>query len=189
MAGYVRLLLLALSLASWDSPTCFLTLYGISTILDGFDGYFARKLNQTSAFGAWLDVVIDLISRGALWCFISKWGYFMAAIEWLTFVSTHSRGADWKHTDDEFPYFCRLVMANGFKTPIGTCAITGLFVLPLWIYSLQMGVFTHLLPLPGWVQYTLLVSLIAGRVMALVPELFFIYLHIKDLLKEDSKNK
>ena len=33
----------------------------------GLDGYVARKFNQTSAFGAWFDVVIDIISRGMLW--------------------------------------------------------------------------------------------------------------------------
>ena len=33
----------------------------------GLDGYVARKLNQTSAFGAWFDVVIDILSRGMLW--------------------------------------------------------------------------------------------------------------------------
>ena len=38
----------------------------------GLDGYAARKLNQISVFGAWLDVVVDVIGRGMLWSNISK---------------------------------------------------------------------------------------------------------------------
>jgi len=33
----------------------------------GVDGWVARKLQQTSRFGAWLDVVIDNVGRGMLW--------------------------------------------------------------------------------------------------------------------------
>jgi len=34
-------------------------LYGLACVTDWFDGYFARKLNQTSAFGAFMDPVAD----------------------------------------------------------------------------------------------------------------------------------
>ncbi|KAL3858087.1 hypothetical protein ACJMK2_012701 [Sinanodonta woodiana] len=110
--GYIRLLLLIVSLIFYSKPLLFLSLYGISVLFDGFDGFLARKLNQTSAFGAWFDVVIDLVSRGALWCFLSKWGYFVIAVEWLTFVATHCRGPDWKIPDEDFPTICKMVMAQ-----------------------------------------------------------------------------
>lgn len=33
----------------------------------GVDGWMARRLGQTSRFGAWLDVVVDNLGRGMLW--------------------------------------------------------------------------------------------------------------------------
>ncbi|XP_045172543.1 uncharacterized protein LOC123534382 [Mercenaria mercenaria] len=187
--GYARLVLLVASLIVYKTPLQFLVLYGVSVALDGLDGILARKLNQTSAFGAWFDVLIDLISRGALWCFISKWGYFVMMIEWLTFVCTHTRGADWKIPDEEFPAVCKMVMAKGFKTPVGAYAITGIFVLPLWIYGMTSGFLLDYTGLPLSAQYSLLVLLIGGRLLALSTELFFIQQHIKGLLAEGNTSK
>ena len=42
-----------------------------------------------------------------------QWGYFIMLIEWMTFVATHTRGANWKIPDEEFPWICKKVMANG----------------------------------------------------------------------------
>jgi phosphatidylglycerophosphate synthase len=36
------------------------------------DGWAARRFNQVSTFGAWLDVIIDNIGRGILWTRISS---------------------------------------------------------------------------------------------------------------------
>lgn len=36
-------------------------------LCSGVDGWLARKLGQTSRFGAWLDVVVDNMGRGMLW--------------------------------------------------------------------------------------------------------------------------
>ncbi|XP_060606730.1 uncharacterized protein LOC132759023, partial [Ruditapes philippinarum] len=173
--GYVRILLLVASLFYYDKPLYFLILYGVSVALDALDGILARKLNQTSVFGAWFDVLIDLVSRGALWCFISKWGYFVMMIEWLTFVCTHSRGSNWKIPDEEFPSICKLVMAKGFKTPVGAYAITGIFVLPLWIYGMMSGFLLGYLSVPVSAQYCVLILLIGGRLLALTTEVTFIF--------------
>lgn len=35
------------------------------------DGWAARRFNQVSRFGAWLDVIIDNIGRGMLWTRVS----------------------------------------------------------------------------------------------------------------------
>ena len=40
-------------------------LYGISQLLDAFDGMAARKFNQSTRFGAVLDMVCDRASNGA----------------------------------------------------------------------------------------------------------------------------
>lgn len=186
IVGYIRLSLLVASLVAFDWPLVFLALFGISVLLDGLDGYLARKLNQTSAFGAWFDVLIDLISRGALWCFIAKWGYFIMMVEWLTFVCTHARGPNWKIPDEEFPTVCKMVMAKGFKTPVGMYAITGIFVLPLWIYTMTSGFLDVYLGFPQPVQYLILVILAVGRILALSAEIFYIKQHIKGLLSEND---
>lgn len=46
---------------------------------------------QESAFGAWLDVVIDNVSRGVLWCWAVEGPQAMVpmAAEFLTFAATH----------------------------------------------------------------------------------------------------
>lgn len=36
------------------------------------DGWTARRFNQVSTYGAWLDVVIDNVGRGILWTRISS---------------------------------------------------------------------------------------------------------------------
>lgn len=38
----------------------------------GLDGWLARRLGQTSRFGAWLDVVVDNMGRGMLWSQLFK---------------------------------------------------------------------------------------------------------------------
>ncbi|KAL4223080.1 hypothetical protein ACF0H5_016555 [Mactra antiquata] len=189
LIGYIRLCLLMVSLYLYDQPSSFILVYGLSASLDAVDGILARKLNQTSAFGAWLDVVVDLITRGALWCFISKWGYFVMVIEWTAFVSTHCRGADWKIPENEFPLICKMVMAKGFKTPTGAYAITGIFVLPIWIYCMTSGFMTQILHLPIVIQQCVLITLIVGRLLGLVVELFFIQQHIKGLLRDHGATK
>ncbi|XP_060078025.1 CDP-diacylglycerol--glycerol-3-phosphate 3-phosphatidyltransferase-like [Ylistrum balloti] len=184
--GYARLCLLALSISTFDTPVMFLIFYSVSAILDGFDGYAARKLNQMSAFGAWFDVIVDLISRGALWCFISKWGYFVMVIEWMTFVATHSRGPSWRIPEKDFPVICRKVMENGFKTPLGTYAITGLHVLPIWLYGCMKDVIVISLGLSPWIQHFGTLFLIGGRLLSLRVEIFFISKYIAVLLSEDD---
>ncbi|CAB4014616.1 CDP-diacylglycerol--inositol 3-phosphatidyltransferase, partial [Paramuricea clavata] len=137
--GYVRIILLVASWIHIDSdPKLFVVLYVASVVLDALDGIAARKLNQTSAFGAWFDVVIDNVGRGMLWSFIYKWGYFVSALEWLVLVCTHTYGPTWKTAGtDTPPFWVKAVMANNFRTVIGSYAIAGLHVLPMWLYGLQ----------------------------------------------------
>ena len=34
-------------------------------------------------------------------------------VEWMTFISTHVKGPDWKKTEKDFPKIVVMVMANG----------------------------------------------------------------------------
>ncbi|WFD27422.1 CDP-diacylglycerol--inositol 3-phosphatidyltransferase [Malassezia nana] len=48
-----------------------IVLYCISCLLDAFDGMFARMLNQSSRFGAVLDMVTDRCTTACLLCFLT----------------------------------------------------------------------------------------------------------------------
>ncbi|XP_048581971.1 uncharacterized protein LOC5511306 isoform X2 [Nematostella vectensis] len=177
IVGYFRLAFLVLAWVNIDCcPLTFLLYYGISAILDGVDGYVARSFNQTSAFGAWLDVLIDNVGRTMLWCYVSKSGWLVSCLEWLVFVCTHSLGPSWKNTSrTPQPLWVQAVMANGFKTAIGTYAITGLHVLPLWLYvKVQLTVPKVRVCL----QTCISLILMGGRFLCMCVELWFVYDHI-----------
>ncbi|OWB63949.1 hypothetical protein B5S32_g4444 [[Candida] boidinii] len=54
-----------------DHPKFTTIIYGISCLLDAFDGMAARKYNQSTKFGAVLDMVTDRCSTTSLICFLS----------------------------------------------------------------------------------------------------------------------
>jgi CDP-diacylglycerol--inositol 3-phosphatidyltransferase len=89
LLGYFRLSLIAFAWFYLDKPIIFLPLYITQVLLDGLsrilysinlpslyciavDGWTARRFNQVTKFGAWLDVIIDNIGRGILWTRISS---------------------------------------------------------------------------------------------------------------------
>ncbi|XP_078661350.1 uncharacterized protein LOC144905519 [Branchiostoma floridae x Branchiostoma belcheri] len=180
--GYIRLALLLAAWLTFDIPMLFLPFYTISIILDGIDGWAARKLNQVSAFGAWLDVAVDCVGRSLLWCCLYQWGFFLACLEWLVFVCTHNMGPAWRSTTA--PWWVEAVMAKGFKTPAGTFAITGLHVLPLWLYGHVKGVQLYSWHLPPTVHYTAILLLAAGRALCVPVELWFVWNHVHFLISE-----
>eukprot|EP01067_Filipodium_phascolosomae_P006668 Filipodium_phascolosomae@DN495_c0_g1_i1.p1 len=73
--GYVRVLLLLVGILiaptekevhmGWRVPL-FISMYTVSQILDAFDGWVARKLNQATRFGAVLDQVTDRCSTASM---------------------------------------------------------------------------------------------------------------------------
>lgn len=190
LIGYIRLsLILAAHYMRDEKPTLAFVLYLTFGILDGIDGWAARKLNQCSAFGAWLDVVVDNVGRTMLWsCF--KWGFLISNLEWITFIGNHRHGgAEWRETywKDSFtkaPSYVKNVMANGFKTAYGILAIGGLHGLPLWLFAWEYNLFECL---PQWLIYLGCVILVIGRVLCASVELWCVQLHIKCLLIDDHK--
>uniref|UniRef100_A0A8C9Y1L5 Uncharacterized protein n=1 Tax=Sander lucioperca TaxID=283035 RepID=A0A8C9Y1L5_SANLU len=149
---------------------------GLSALCDdvscaGVDGWLARRLGQTSRFGAWLDVVVDNLGRGMLWSLLFKWGWLVSALEWCVFVCNHNaRGDHWKNSFITSPRFIQAIMANGFRTPLGTWVVSGLHCLPLWLYGYQWGLLSHWLYLPPWIQALGTLLLAAGRLLALSVE-------------------
>ena len=59
-----------------SSPRWFVYSINLFSFLCGYhlavDGWAARRFNQQTKFGAWLDVIIDNIGRGILWTNISS---------------------------------------------------------------------------------------------------------------------
>lgn len=66
LIGYFRIILSAIAFTNYTHPWFFFTYYFIGFILDGADGLAARKLDQTSEFGAQLDMLTDRCATAAL---------------------------------------------------------------------------------------------------------------------------
>jgi len=73
LIGYTRVILAAVSLQymSYHPKYCTIA-YCVSCLLDAFDGMAARKLGQTSKFGAVLDMVTDRCTTSCLLCYLSS---------------------------------------------------------------------------------------------------------------------
>lgn len=71
--GYLRIVLAAGSLfeTSLHPRTCSL-FYGISCLLDAFDGYEARYFDQSTLFGVMLDMVTDRCTTACLLVFLAS---------------------------------------------------------------------------------------------------------------------
>ncbi|KAF8078025.1 phosphatidylinositol synthase [Lyophyllum atratum] len=73
LIGYARIILAGLSLhfMSYHPKYCTLA-YVVSCLLDAVDGQAARALNQTSKFGAVLDMVTDRCTTSCLLCYLAS---------------------------------------------------------------------------------------------------------------------
>ncbi|PIN04557.1 Phosphatidylinositol synthase [Handroanthus impetiginosus] len=71
--GYFRILMNCFAFAiCFKNKYLFSLLYFLSFVCDALDGWFARKLNQVSTFGAVLDMVTDRISTACLLVILSQ---------------------------------------------------------------------------------------------------------------------
>ncbi|KAI3354665.1 hypothetical protein L3Q82_019162, partial [Scortum barcoo] len=203
IVGYFRIALVVAAWAAFASPSLFVCLYSLCIALDGVDGWLARRLNQSSRFGAWLDVVVDNLGRGMLWSLLFEvwwlqnsqhiqypWGWLVCSLEWCVFVCNHNaRGDHWKSSFATSPRLTRAIMANGFRTPLGTWVVSGLHCLPLWLYGYQWGLLSHWLYLPLWIQTGGTVLLVAGRLLALSVEVWCIWTHVEYLITDEPEEK
>jgi len=73
LIGYSRIIIAGIAMNYMKTHPRFCSLlYGISCLLDAFDGMAARALGQTSKFGAVLDMVTDRCTTSCLLCFLSS---------------------------------------------------------------------------------------------------------------------
>ncbi|PNH11816.1 CDP-diacylglycerol--inositol 3-phosphatidyltransferase 1, partial [Tetrabaena socialis] len=184
--GYGRIALLVGSagLAS-RYPQVALGAFLLNFALDGVDGAVARRLGQTSSFGAFLDVAVDVATRGLLWWSApGGLGLPMLLLEALTFVCTHAAaGEAWK-SEANFsaaPGWVQAVMANGFWSPAGVLAMAGLQGCPLWVWAQSC------LPGTAWSSPLLGAVLVPGRLLAAAVELWVMRRHMGFLLRGDAE--
>lgn len=182
LIGYIRLICLFFSWIYLHYPVIFLCFYSIQCLLDGLDGWTARKFNQISKFGVWFDVVIDNLGRSLIWNSISSMGFFISSVEWITFVALNSLGTQWKSqlslTND---FIVKNLMKNGFRSPFGfLCVVLGLHCLPLMIFIHQNLLYPPSIEM--FFNFFLFICFI-GRLLSFYSEVFVIRLFIeKNLL-------
>ena len=205
VVGYARL---ALVVGAAAAPTFEgqLACYATCGLLDFVDGVLARALNQCSAFGALLDVVVDNTARAIAWHHAGRaWDVpafaFVPCVEWCVLAATHAEhGAQWRQkvaedgTEAPPPAFVAAVMANGFKTPIGALAIAGLHVLPaaLWCAAPSPALPPSSPTSLGWLvalsrHPAVLAVLLVGRLLAFGVELHVLGRHAARVLRDERR--
>lgn len=93
LVGAIRIACVAAALVAGpqQAATC-VTLLLASFVLDALDGHLARSLSQATAFGAFLDVLIDNASRAVVWVSAvdGPAGVVVPLLEMTVFACTHA---------------------------------------------------------------------------------------------------
>lgn len=147
LIGYGRILASCAAFAvAFKNKQLFVFLYLISFVCDELDGRFARMLNQTSTFGAVLDMVTDRVSTAALLVVLTHAykSYFLLflgllaldiASHWLQMYST-LLGSKTSHKDMGDSKSFLLSAYYKYRIFMGYCCI-GSEVLYIMLYLLQ----------------------------------------------------
>ena len=186
LVGHLRLLLIMIAAIVVTNPALCLFLFVLNFLLDGIDGWLARLFNQTTQFGAFYDVVIDIIARAVLWMvgpMPPHIAILPVLLECFTFACTHAdassvESADWKAVTSA-PKFARVVLLNGLRNPLGAWAVWGLHGCPLWLFA--RGMISKGQP---WAT-AIAVSVVSGRLIAAVVEVTLVCAHMRRLLDAD----
>ena len=199
LIGYLRVVLtfVGYHYAVGDSKDYRLTVasYMISQLLDAADGYAARKLNQSSTFGAVLDMVTDRASTTCLCVVLAH--YYPKYVLGLTLLVTIDMFSHWFHM-----YASLLIHSRSHKTVTNpllkfyyrkaplfiVCAGTEMWYMSLFV--LAQGESAHG-PLLGGVSFARLVFLLGTPVCAFkqVANLVQMYVACVGLAVHDRKQK
>lgn len=153
LIGYGRVILLILTY--WcmiDHYILAVTFYSISSILDAFDGLAARMLNQSSKFGALLDMLTD---RAATTCLImclchfypkymflfQLWVFLDITSHWAHQLASVIRGENShksKQNDAKRHFILRLYYTSRFFL-FTLCAMTEVFFCSLYALNFTPG--------------------------------------------------
>jgi CDP-diacylglycerol--inositol 3-phosphatidyltransferase len=149
LIGYFRIVLAIASLyyMPLHPRTCSL-LYSFSCLLDALDGYAARYFNQSTRFGAVLDMVTDRCTTSCLLVFLSsafpRWAIVFQGLISLDFASHYlhmyatlamgGSAESHKNVDKSRSWLLNLYYTN--KTVLFvTCALNELFFIALYLLS------------------------------------------------------
>ncbi|XP_042752973.1 probable CDP-diacylglycerol--inositol 3-phosphatidyltransferase 2 isoform X3 [Lactuca sativa] len=116
--GYIRVVMNCFAFGiCFSNKELFSILYFISFVCDALDGWFARKFNQVSTFGAVLDMVTDRISTACLLVILSQ-----VYSHWLQMYSTFLVGkSNHKDVKDSTSWLFKLYYGN--RMFMGYCCI------------------------------------------------------------------
>jgi CDP-diacylglycerol--inositol 3-phosphatidyltransferase len=117
--GYIRFILGVIAFINFNHPICFISSYGLSYFLDWTDGWFARRYNQCSEFGAMLDMITDRLCTITLLIMLSHqypaymaYFLFMAVLDmtshWLQTTSCKMAGAASHKGNSDEPFLVSL---------------------------------------------------------------------------------
>lgn len=146
LIGYARVITLLLSFLTMSKYPMITMgfLYSISCLLDAFDGYYARKFNQSTQFGAVLDMVTDRCSTCSLIVYLGVLypNYFIAwqllisldlASHYLHMYATiHSGSGSHKKLNKETNWLLRLYYENRVFLFL-VCAFNETFYIGLYL--------------------------------------------------------
>lgn len=123
--SYTRIVLLLASVVQ-SQTNWFFPLYAASYILDAFDGYVARLMNETSQFGAVMDMVTDRVSTALLLSLLQKpfWLFIMILDIASHWVYTHSIDKSKSHKQSKHTFL------SWYYTPVNlflVCFFTELY--------------------------------------------------------------
>ncbi|KAK9235909.1 CDP-alcohol phosphatidyltransferase-domain-containing protein [Lipomyces kononenkoae] len=150
LIGYARVILALGSLAVMRyHPKICTWLYVVSCLLDAFDGAAARKFNQSTKFGAILDMVTDRCTTSCLICFLSSrypnWAIFFQLLISLDLASHYmhmvamlgSGQQSHKKVGKERGWFLNLYYTNT-RVLFIFCAANELFFVALYLSSFPL---------------------------------------------------
>jgi len=197
LLGYVRILSAFVGLHfSIDHPVLAIWVWIASCSLDLIDGILARKLNQCSKFGIFLDIVADIVLRTCCWlaALVNSRSQqlllvvcIVISIEWCTMVCTQLHAArsqaHWKSQRDNDPWLVRKVFSRNFKSPLGILAMYGLFSANMWTFAFERPELLDAIP---YFQFWMYLAY-AGRVLAFSIELWLCYSFISFVIEQDTE--
>jgi len=146
LIGYARVVLAALAFYFHKNPVLFFALYASSELLDAVDGYAARLFNQSTKFGAVLDMVTDRCCTAALMIMLAnmypQYQFPLMAMVAIDLTSHYAhlyitllRGdSSHKDVDASTNFFLRLYYGNRYVLFTLCAANEGLFLLPYLHY-------------------------------------------------------
>lgn len=211
--GYVRILSAFLGLyLSSTHPVLTIGVWTVSASLDLVDGMLARRFNQCSQLGIYIDIIADIVLRTCGWlaavCAASSTTTtannnnnnngsllcccvgLIVSMEWCTMVVTQLHSVHhqqhWKSQRSNDPWLVRQVFSRNFKSPLGIWTIYGLFFANMWTYAWHQPVLREKIhPLFLFWMYVAY----AGRAVAMCVELWLCYNFLVLVIEQDTTRR